>query len=63
MKTVFNKLFSAHERISYRRLMVFAASCGLLWADKLTGNDWVYIAVAFIAGEAGPRMCAALKGQ
>lgn len=63
MKTVFNKLFSAHERISYRRLMVFAASCALLWADKLNGDQWCLIGVSFIAGEAAPKMAAAFKGQ
>jgi hypothetical protein len=61
MKAVINKLFSAHERISYRRLLVFCAACGLLWADKLNGDQWVLIGVSFIAGEAGPKMFAALR--
>ena len=63
MKAIFSKLFSAHERISYRRLMVFCASCGLLFADKLNGDQWVLVACSFIAGEAAHKMAAALKGN
>ena len=61
MKT-FNGLFHAHERISYRRLMAFAAATALLFVDKLNGDQWIYCCVAFIAGEAAPKMAAALKG-
>ena len=63
MKAFFNQLFHAHERISYRRLMVFCAACGLLFAEKLSGDQWGYVAVAFIAGEAAPKMAAAFKGN
>lgn len=63
MKAMLDKLFSAHERISYRRLMVFIASCGLLFADKLDGDQWVLVACSFIAGEAAPKMAAAFKGN
>ena len=63
MKAFFDKLFSAHERISYRRLMVFCSACALLFADKLTGDQWVLVAVSFIAGEAAPKMAAAFKGN
>ena len=61
MKT-FNGLFHAHERISYRRLLAFAAGTGLLLADKLTGDQWIYVCVAFIAGEAAPKMMEAVRG-
>ena len=63
MKAIISKLFSAHERISYRRLMVFVSSCGLLLADKLDGDQWVMVACVFISGDALPKMAAALKGN
>ena len=63
MKQVIAKLFSAHERISYRRLMVFVSSCALLMADKLDGDQWCLVACSFIAGESAPKMAAAFKGQ
>lgn len=62
MKALFNKLFHATERISYRRLATFCAASGLLLADKLSGDQWVYVAIAFIAGEAAPKMAAAFRG-
>lgn len=62
MKAAFNNLFSATERISYRRLTVFATSCGLLLADKLTGEQWVMIAIAYIAGQSAPAMAKAFRG-
>tara|TARA_Y100001938_G_scaffold16669_1_gene20566 strand:- start:1058 stop:1249 length:192 start_codon:yes stop_codon:yes gene_type:complete len=63
MKAFFNSLFHAHERISYRRLMVFGAACGLLMVDKLSSENWVWIACAFIGGEALQRSMASLKGS
>jgi len=62
MKAAFNKLFHATERISYRRLTVFAAASGLLMVDKLDGDQWVMIAIAYIAGQAAPAMAKAFRG-
>lgn len=53
---MFDALFGATGRISYRRLLAFATATGLLLADKLTSGDWVYVCVAFVAAEAGPKM-------
>lgn len=57
-----SSLFHATDRISYRRLSVFVAATGLLMVDKLTGDLWVYVAIAYIAGQAAPAMAKALKG-
>ena len=62
MAKAFNTLFSATDRISYRRLFAFVAGCGLLLADKLDGEQWVMVAIAFIAGEAAPKMAQAIRG-
>jgi hypothetical protein len=62
IKNTLTALFHSTERISYRRLSVFVAATGLLLVDKLTGDLWVYVAVAYIAGQAAPAMAKALKG-
>ncbi len=58
IKNTLNALFHSTQRISYRRLSVFVAASGLLMVDKLNGDQWVYVAIAYIAGQAAP---AALK--
>ena len=59
----FNGLFHAHERISYRRLMAFGAATALIWMGRIDADAWVYVCIAFIAGEAAPKMMSALKGK
>jgi len=56
-----NAFFGSTNRISYRRLLAFATATGLLLADKLTSGDWVYVCVAFVAAEAGPKMMDSLS--
>ncbi len=63
IQKTFNGLFNAHERISYRRLMAFATATGLLYVNKLDAESWVLVCVAFIAGEAAPKMAQAFRGQ
>lgn len=66
MKTIMSTidgLFHSHKRISYRRLMAFVAATGLLWVERLDSSDWVLVCCAFIAGEAAPKMMAAIKGK
>jgi|TARA_R100000152_G_C6780741_1_gene213907 uncharacterized membrane protein len=58
---VLNGLFHSHERISYRRLMAFVAASGLLYVGKLDSDSWVMVCIAFIAGEAAPKMAAAFR--
>ena len=62
MKALLDKLFHATERISYRRLTVFVTSCALLMAGKLTGEQWVMIAIAYIAGQSAPALAKAFRG-
>ena len=50
IKNTLNALFHSTQRISYRRLSVFVAASGLLMVDKLNGDQWVYVAIAYIAG-------------
>ena len=62
MSGIIHSLFNSTARISYRRLLVFVSACGLLIADKLDGDQWVYVALAYIAGQAMPAAMSALKG-
>ena len=62
MSGLIHSLFNSTDRISYRRLLVFVSACGLLIADKLDGEQWVYVAIAYIAGLAMPAAMSALKG-
>ena len=62
IKSILNGLFHAHERISYRRLLAFGAACAMLWAGKLDSEQWCWVAIAFIAGEAAPKILGAVKG-
>ena len=57
-----SSLFHATDRISYRRLLVFGIATGLLLVEKLDSELWVYVAIAYIAGQAAPAMAKALKG-
>lgn len=50
-------------RVSWRRLLVFAASCGLLWLDKIDQDTWLWVAVAFIGGESAVRLAEAARGR
>jgi len=61
MQRIFQNLFNKTDRISYRRLLVFACACGLLLAEKLNGDQWVYVAIAYIAGQAMPAAMSAFK--
>ena len=63
MKTMVDLFLRGQTRISYRRLLCFLTATGLLLADKLVASDWLYVAVAFIAGEALPKMAEAYRSN
>ena len=58
----FNTFFSATTRISYRRLLCWGTGTGLLLVGRVDAETWLYLSLAFIAGEAAPKMMSALKG-
>jgi len=58
----FDTFFSATSRISYRRLLCWATGTGLLLVGRVDAEIWLYLSLAFIAGEAAPKMLGALKG-
>lgn len=62
MRAAIRGLFDASERISYRRLLAFSTGTAiLLLTDKLDGQQWLYLAVAFVAGEAAPKIASAIR--
>tara|TARA_R100001129_G_scaffold124072_1_gene86562 strand:+ start:1008 stop:1202 length:195 start_codon:yes stop_codon:yes gene_type:complete len=61
MKPIIDTLLASQTRISYRRMTAFAVACAFLMTGHLESADWVYICIAFIAGEAAPKMFEAFK--
>tara|TARA_R110001583_G_scaffold44829_9_gene141861 strand:+ start:1759 stop:1950 length:192 start_codon:yes stop_codon:yes gene_type:complete len=61
MKSIIDALLTSQTRISYRRMTAFATACVFLLTGHLESADWVYICIAFIAGEAAPKMFESFK--
>lgn len=61
MKTALLSMLDS--RISWRRLLVFAASSALLWVDKIDQDTWLWVAIAFIGGESAVRLAEAARGR
>jgi hypothetical protein len=61
MKALIDTFLSSQTRISYRRMTAFATACAFLLTGHLESADWVYICIAFIAGEAAPKMFESFK--
>ena len=55
MKNFIDSLFCSQKRISWRRLTVLALSTGLLAAGMLASEQWLYVALAYIAGDSAEK--------
>ena len=60
MKAVFEKLFDSQKRISWRRLAVLALGTELLGFGLLDSTQWLYLGLAYIAGDSAEKAMAAL---
>ena len=60
MKTLINKLFDSQTRVSWRRLAVLVLGTGLHAAGMLESEQWLYLALAYIAGDSAEKAMAAL---
>lgn len=60
MKALFEKLFDSQKRISWRRLAVLALGTALLVAGILDSTQWLYLGLAYIAGDSAEKAMAAL---
>ena len=61
MKGFLNSLFCSQKRVSWRRLAVLVLGTGLLSAGMLASEQWLYVALAYIAGDSAEKALAALS--
>jgi len=61
MKNLLTKLFCSQSRMSWRRITVLALGTGLLAAGVLDSTQWLYLGLAYIAGDSAEKAMAALK--
>lgn len=60
MKALITSLFDSQHRISWRRLAVLTLGTGLLAAGMLDSTQWLYLGLAYIAGDSAEKAMAAL---
>ncbi len=60
MKTMIDKLFDSQKRISWRRLAVLSLGTGLLAFGMIDSTQWLYLGLAYIAGDSAEKAMAAL---
>ena len=61
MKNLLTSLFCSQKRVSWRRLAVLALGTGLLVAGMLDSGQWLYLGLAYIAGDSAEKAMAALS--
>jgi|TARA_R100001443_G_scaffold25942_2_gene39028 hypothetical protein len=60
MKDLINSLFCSQKRVSWRRLAVLCLGTGLLVAGLLDSEQWLYISLAYIAGDSAEKVMNAI---
>ncbi len=60
MKKFIEALFCSQKRMSWRRLMVLALGTALLAAGMLDSTQWLYLGLAYVAGDSAEKAMAAL---
>jgi hypothetical protein len=61
MKNLIKALFDSQHRISWRRLAVLTLGTGLLVMGILDSTQWLYLGLAYIAGDSAEKAMAALR--
>jgi len=61
MKNLIKSLFDSQHRISWRRLAVLTLGTGLLIMGILDSTQWLYLGLAYIAGDSAEKAMAALR--
>ena len=51
MQAFIDKLFCSQKRVSWRRLAVLILGTGLLASGLLESEQWLYLSLAYIAGD------------
>ncbi len=60
MKAFITILFCSKTRVSWRRLAVLILGTGLLISGMLDSEKWLYLALAYIAGDSAEKAMAAI---
>ena len=60
MKALITSLFDSQKRISWRRLAVLGLGTVLLVMGTLDSAQWLYLGLAYIAGDSAEKAMAAL---
>ena len=61
MNAFIDKLFCSQKRISWRRLAVLVLGTALLLAGKLGSQEWLYLGLAYIAGDSAEKAMSAIS--
>jgi|TARA_R110002110_G_scaffold389589_2_gene601978 hypothetical protein len=61
MKNLLTSLFCSQKRVSWRRLAVLAIGTALLAAGRLESAQWLYLGLAYIAGDSAEKAMAAIS--
>jgi|TARA_Y100000310_G_scaffold51573_1_gene47510 hypothetical protein len=60
IEKVIGRLFGS-QRLSYRRLLAWLASCGFFAAGLLDGDGWVAITITYVGTDAAARALGAWR--
>ena len=61
MTAFIDKLFCSQKRVSWRRLAVLALGTGLLATGLLNSEQWLYLSLAYIAGDSAEKAMSAIS--
>tara|TARA_R100001443_G_scaffold115106_1_gene132167 strand:- start:425 stop:616 length:192 start_codon:yes stop_codon:yes gene_type:complete len=61
MQAFIDKLFCSQKRVSWRRLAVLILGTGLLAAGLLESEQWLYLSLAYIAGDSAEKAMSAIS--
>ena len=61
MQSFIDKLFCSQKRVSWRRLAVLILGTGLLAAGMLQSDQWLYLGLAYIAGDSAEKAMSAIS--
>ena len=61
MQAFIDKLFCSQKRVSWRRLAVLILGTGLLGSGLLESEQWLYLSLAYIAGDSAEKAMSAIS--
>ena len=56
-------LFCSQKRVSWRRLAVLCVGTGLLVSGLLDSEQWLYLGLAYIAGDSAEKAMSAIRSK